>query len=316
MVKFGDKVLLAVSGGADSLALLFSLNALKDDFGLRLHIAHLDHGQRLNSRKDLLYVQSIAKRLDIPFTTGKINLKNIKEKGSLEEIAREARLDFLIKTAKKNNADKIALGHTKDDQAETVLMRIIRGSGLYGLSAILPVRQMQGFVFIRPLIYIERRDIEQFLKRLKIKPRQDYTNFETKFFRNKIRHKLIPFIAKEYNPQIKDSLSNLAQISALDYELLEDLAKSSLGNCKCSLRGKCLTLDLNKFLKLKKGLQRMVLRLSFEKLCASTRRFTFKHLQEIEDLILNRHSRSIVNLPHQISISKQKGKIVITSRNA
>lgn len=315
LLQMGDKVLLAVSGGADSLALLFSLNTLKDFFGLRLHIAHLDHMLRKNSYQDLLYVKSIADKLGISFSSKRINLKKIAKKASLEEVARDARLDFLIKTAKAIKADKIALGHTKDDQSETVLMRIIRGCGLQGLSSILPIRNIRGFTFIRPLIDIERKDIEQFLKKLKIKPRLDTTNFETKFLRNKIRNELLP-ILKDYNPNIKESLARLAEISLLDYELIEKLGKSSLKNCGCRLSGKSLVLDLRKFLELPKSLQKMVLRLGIKNLIGTTRRLTYKHWEEMEHLIYNCKSGSMVNLPRQISLSKQKGKIVLTLRNS
>ena len=316
LLKFGDKVLVAVSGGADSLALLFSLNALKEIYGLRLYVAHLDHGLRRSAGKDRLFVNSIARKLEIPFYSKKINLKKFRRNGSLEEVARKARLDFLIKISRKINADKIALGHTKDDQAETVLMRILRGSGLYGLSSILPSRKINGLTFIRPLIETERNGIEVFLEGLKIRPRQDSTNFETRFFRNKIRLKLLPFLKKEFNPQIKQSLSNLAQISASDYEFIKELASCSLKQCKCRLSNKSLSLDLNKFLSLNKSLQRMVLRLCVEMLTSSIRRLTFKHWQEVEDMIYLPTSNAIVHFPRQISVAKQKGRIVITVRNS
>lgn len=315
MLSFGDKVLIAVSGGPDSIVLLYSLKLLQDFFGLKLYIAHLDHMLRRDSFQDLVFVKGIANNLNIPIKVKRINIKKFASKGSLEEIARNIRLDFLINTAKAIKADKIALGHTKDDQAETVLMRIIRGCGLYGLCSIFPVRNIRGFTLIRPLIETERKDIEIFLKKLKIKPRRDATNNQVKFFRNKIRNKLLPIIKKEYNPQIKQALVNLAKISAQDYDLIEYLGQNSLKKCKLRLSKKILSLDLNKFLKLHKGLQRMVFRLAIERLIGTTRRFTFKHWQEIEDLIYESHSGSILNLPRQISVSKLRDRIVLTLRN-
>lgn len=315
LIQFGDSVLIAVSGGADSLVLLFSLYALKEMLGLRLTIAHLDHGLRSGSDKDLLFVASIAKKLQIPFFSKSIKFKKGKS-GSIEEKSREARLDFLIATARKIKADKIALGHTKDDQAETVLMRIIRGSGLYGLSAIFPKRNIKGLIFIRPLIDSERRETQAFIKKLRIKPREDKTNLQTKFLRNKIRLKLLPLLEEEFNPRIKQALSQLAEIALTDYELLESLAKNSLEDCaRIAPAQKSIVLDLRKFLKLNASLKRMVIRLAIERLTRSLRKFSFKHWQEIEDLILAQNTASCLDLPRHISISKQKDKIVLTVRN-
>ncbi len=307
--------MVAVSGGTDSLALLLSLNALKDTLGLRLHVAHLDHMLRSSSYPDLLYVKAIARKLGVPFSAKRINLKILRKKGSLEEIARNKRLDFFVSTAKAVKADKIAVGHTKDDQAETVLMRIIRGSGLYGLSSILPVRSIGGITVIRPLIEIERKEIAGFLNQLQIKPRQDATNQEMKFLRNRVRHELLPLLQKKYNPRIKEVLANLAETSAWDYGLLQELAENSLSVCKCRLDGRNIILNFKEFSQLKKGMQRMVFRLAIEKLSGSTRRITFKHWQEIEDLLMQR-AGSAVNLPRQICVFKQKNKLVLTLRNA
>ena len=126
LIQEGDRILVGVSGGPDSLALLLQLFNLKSRLGLTLYIAHLDHGLRKNSGSDALFVKGWAGKLNLPVSIGQLDPKLLKRKGSLEELCREVRLDFLIKTAKKIKADKIALGHNLDDQSETVLMRLLR----------------------------------------------------------------------------------------------------------------------------------------------------------------------------------------------
>jgi tRNA(Ile)-lysidine synthase len=297
-----DKILIAVSGGPDSVALLYLLNGLKEEFKLNLHIAHLDHMLRPDSCKDAEFVKGLASRLKIPLTTIQIDVRELASRGSLEEVARNVRLDFLFKLAREIKADKIALGHNLDDQAETVLMRILRGTGLYGLSGILPKRNIDGYQIIRPLIEARRRDIEAFLRQKKVKPCLDPSNKEDIYFRNKIRNKLLPLLEKEYNKNIKEVLSNMAESAGYDYDYLSHIA----GIAAKRLGPK---IHLDKFLKLHPAVQRLVLRLHIARLKGNTRRIVFQHIREIEDLILNRPSGSVVDLPKGISVIKKKKKL-------
>ncbi|MBM3246160.1 MAG: tRNA lysidine(34) synthetase TilS [Candidatus Omnitrophica bacterium] len=299
LIDKNDKIVVGVSGGPDSLALVYLLDRLKGGLGISLHIAHLDHMLRKDSAKDADFVKKIAKKLDIPVTAAQINVKKLAQKGSLEEIARNARLGFLFKVAKDIKAKKIALGHNLDDQAETVLMRIVRGAGLSGLAGILPKRELGGFKVIRPLIEVRRRDIEAFLKRRKIKPRRDISNLEDIYFRNRIRNKLLPLLEREYNRNIKEVLSNMAQAVAFDYDYLHQLALRSSKRMGSEA-------SLNKFLRLHPAMQRMLLRLAIFKVKGDTRRIGFQHIKELEDLVLNRPINSIVDLPQGISAIKKK----------
>ncbi|MFH0855496.1 MAG: tRNA lysidine(34) synthetase TilS [Candidatus Omnitrophota bacterium] len=307
LISRGDLVLIGVSGGPDSVSLLYLLNSLSGILGFRLQIAHFDHMLRKDSFKDAEFVRSLGLKLGIPVTIGKADLKRSRPKGSLEEIARNARLEFLFKAAKKIKAGKIALAHNLDDQAETVLMRILRGSGLYGLSAILPKREFRGYKVIRPLIRTRRREIESFLKQKKIKFRIDKTNQEDIFLRNRLRNRLIPLLEKEYNPKIKDILSNMSEGAALDYDYL---AQSALREIK----GKRGRVKLADYAKLHPAMQRMVLRLNIFKLQGSARRISFTHINEIEDLIANRPDNSIVDLPKGISVVKNKKAVIFYRR--
>ncbi len=200
----GDRVLVGVSGGPDSVALLHALYRLRRFLGLQIYVAHLNHGLRKAAFAEQSYVSALCKALGLPFFTKTIKLK--KTKASLEEIARDARFKFLMDTARKVKADAIALGHHQDDLAETVLMRILRGAGPAGARSILPSRTINGFVVVRPLLSASRATIEEFLKTEKIKFFYDASNKDKKFLRNKIRLGLLPRLQKEYNPNIKETL--------------------------------------------------------------------------------------------------------------
>jgi len=297
LIQKNDRLLIGVSGGPDSLALLLQLYNLKNNLNLTLHIAHLDHGLRKNSHKDLLFVKNFANKLKIPLTVKKIDPKLFKTQGSLEELCRVARQDFFIQTAKKNKANKIVLGHNLNDQAETVLMRILRGAGLSGLSGISPKRIINHLTFIRPLLETSRQEIEIYLKRKKIKPCIDETNKEEQFFRNKIRHHLIPLLKNKYNQNIIEVLANLANNVSYDYEYLDRVTQNSV-------KGSLKRLNIKKLLKLHPAILRLKIRQSIGNIQGDTRRIGFVHIKELEDLLKNRPQGSIVNLPKGICVQK------------
>jgi len=299
LIDKNAKLVVGVSGGPDSTALLYLLNSLKKEFKLALHIAHLDHMLRKSSHRDREYVEDLARKLKLPLSASSINVKKLADRGSTEEIARNARLDFLFKVAKQVKATKIALGHTLDDQAETVLMRILRGTGLYGLSGIMPKRDFGAFHIIRPLIEVRRKEVEAYLKRKRINPRRDVSNREEIYFRNKIRKRLLPLLEKKYNKNIKEVLSNMAKNVGDDYDYLYIKASRIMKQFGSRI-------DLERFLKLHPAMQRLLLRMYIAKLKGDTRRITFQHIKEIEDLILNRPLNSIVDLPKGISVIKKK----------
>lgn len=304
LISRKDTIVIGVSGGADSLALTLLLKSLSKELKLSLHIAHLDHGLRgSSSKQDADFVLRFAQKLNVPITLREVNAAQLKQKGSLEEIARGARLHFLFETARRCKTNTIALGHNLDDQAETVLMRLIRGSGLLGLSGILPKRTMGRFTIIRPLLEISRKEIERFLKIKRIKPRRDYTNAQEIYFRNRIRRRLIPEL-KKYNPNIKEVLAHTAENIALDYEYVLQEGIQQLHKLKSSGARSKVKLSLPKFLKLHPSLQNMILRLTYEQLKGDTRRLTYQHIKELKDLVFNRPLGSVVDLPSQISAIK------------
>ncbi|MGE5308657.1 MAG: tRNA lysidine(34) synthetase TilS [Deltaproteobacteria bacterium] len=298
LIRKGDTVVIGVSGGPDSLALMHILASLRKELHLSLHVAHLDHRLRKSSGKDLEFVAKEAESLGIPFTGGAAKIAT-----PSEESCRKARHDFLFKTAKKTGADRIALGHTLDDQAETVLMRLVRGAGLLGLAGIAPSRAFGRFIVVRPLIDVTRAEIELYLKRKKLKPRRDETNEQDIYLRNRFRAELLPLLEKKYNPNIRRILSNTAENAGYDYDFLVKAAEKAAGGISSRI-------DLRRFNRLHPALKRIVLRLSAGKVQGDTRRLTFIHMKEIEDLILNRPVGSVVDLPRNISAAKRKNTLI------
>lgn len=297
LLQKNDLVLVGVSGGPDSVALLYVLHSLSKEFGIKLHIGHLDHMLRKDSSKDRAFVEGFARKLRIPITSSQLDIRQSPGSGSQEEIARNARLAFFSQVAKQIMATKIALGHNLDDQAETVLMRILRGTGLYGLAGIWPKRSIDGLIIIRPLLEIPRKKIEQFLRRRGINPRIDRSNFQDIYFRNKIRLSLLPLLEKRYNKNIKSLLANLAQSVGSDYDYLSASSQKLMRNYRRKV-------PLEKFLRLHPALQRMILRLLIIRLKGDTRRISFRHIAEIEDLLYNRPAGSIVDLPAGLAAKK------------
>jgi len=316
MIQIGESVVVAVSGGPDSVAMLYTLDSLRSRFGFKIHIAHLDHKMRKDSKRDVRFVERLAKKLNLPITIKKINVCALAKGDSIEQVARRVRFNFLFDVARSIRTKKIALAHTKDDQVETVLMRLIRGTGLYGLGGILPVREIDGFTIIRPLIELRKEDVIKFLKKIKIKAMLDKTNLDTKLLRNRIRKELIPLLEKKFNPNIKESLYNLAKVAQKDYDYLDAISKKIFRDMQYKSGKNKIELNLDKLRSVHQSMQRMILRLALEKLQGDTRRITYKHWEELEDLMHHRKANSIVDLPRQISALKSKNRFIISLRKS
>ena len=213
MFEPAQQVGVAVSGGADSVCLLYVLLELAPRWGLHLSVLHLDHGLRgEESRQDAEFVRGLADQLGLPLFLRETPVAQSPD--NLEQAARQARLAFFRETISSGAVQRIATGHTRSDQAETVLFRFLRGSGTAGLAGIRPVTS-EGIV--RPLIEIERSEVQQFLLQRGIAWREDSTNRGLQFARNRIRHELLPQIAREWNPAIGETLANTA-----DWALAEE----------------------------------------------------------------------------------------------
>ncbi len=227
MLTPGETVYVAVSGGQDSVCLLDFMMQIKDEFRLTLGIIHVNHLLRADeSDKDAAFVENLARKYHIPYHVKAVDVRALaqEQKLSLEDAARKCRYQAFISFAKEKHIRKFAVAHTKDDQAETVLMRILRGTGLKGFRSIHPTVSFDAVTFIRPFIEIFRSEVEHYAASHKIRYRIDLTNKSIRYFRNKVRHELLPLLAEEYNPQIKMSLARMSETVYQDYQYLIEKA--------------------------------------------------------------------------------------------
>lgn len=316
LVRKNDSVLLAVSGGPDSVAMVYVFKELQKDYNLKLALAYFHHGIRPESDSELEFVKKLASDFKFSFYSKKENIPKIvkEEKRSLEEIARMRRYQFLIQTAKRNGYRKIAVAHNRDDQVETFLHRLIRGAGLKGLCAI-PVRiEIQGIVVIRPLIEIPRQEIERYLQKLKVIPCIDTTNYDTRFIRNKIRQELIPYLKREFNPNIQEVLYTTVKNIQLAYQFIsQEVEKIFKRYVKFGFD--CVKIKEDKFNKLHPYLRTELIRRAIQEVKTDLKRIEYDHWLEIESLVAFRPYGSIVNLPHSVWIKKEKGWLVVGRKN-
>lgn len=253
MLSEGDRVLTAVSGGPDSVCLLHILCALK----FPVEAAHFDHQTRGGeSAADAAFVRALADKIGIPFH---IESRPIAEEcegleDSFEQHARRARYEFLVRTAKARGCAAIATGHHADDLAETVLMRVLRGTTASGLAGIPPVRVADGVRIVRPLINCTREEILVYLSAHDLSYRIDRTNEDTRYVRNKVRHELLPYLTQEYNPQIRAALIRLSESVRCENDFLNAAAETAFEEC-----GSAEGMDRLSFAKFHPALQRRVI---------------------------------------------------------
>lgn len=284
LLNRGDRVVIGVSGGPDSLCLLDSLHHL----GYPLICAHLDHGLRPESSDEAAYAKSIAQSYNLPFEIEKQDVTLKAGPGvSLEEAARLARYDFLVRVARKNDVHVIATGHTADDQVETVLMHFLRGTGPSGLRGMLPdtpldswvgIADAQGIRLIRPLLSLNRDQTEGHCQAVGLEPVIDSSNMDHTFFRNRIRHELLPLL-ETYNPGIRQILLRLARIMTAEVDLLAEMVASDWESVFESLGESALLLRVEPMERKPLALQRALLRSAIKKLQPSARDVSFDTIE-------------------------------------
>lgn len=313
LLEQGDKILVAVSGGPDSVALLHILLALQKKYALTLVLAHLEHGIRgEESKNQASFVHQLGERLGLNCILHHIDVPGLHKisKGSLEETARVARYRFLQETAKTIRADKIALGHTANDQAETLLMRLLRGAGIDGLSAMRPKRE-ENPALIRPLLNIFRREILAFLDDQNIAFCLDLTNRELSCLRNKIRLQLIPLLGKEYNPQILSTLHRTASILGEEKEWMAFEVKKNLQKCLSQISKNSLCLNLPTFSYFPLALQREVLRLAIQHVRSSPYKIDFTKVSLVLQWLKQNQPCGMMSLSSDLHLRKQPEKLWI-----
>lgn len=225
----GSRILVACSGGPDSIALFYLLHTLAPKYGWRLGLLHYDHQLRANGKKDARFVRDLARKFKTHFFLGSGNVKKEagRTKTSLEECARKMRYGFFTKAARRFKTSRIAFAHTLDDQAETVLMRVLQGTGLRGLQGIRERNRMGRIVCVRPFLAFTKNEILGFLESKKIRYRKDESNDSLRFVRNRIRSKLLPMLRRDFNPRVVESIARIPSIVREESALFEALEKDA-----------------------------------------------------------------------------------------
>jgi len=289
------------------MALLHARWDMRRESRLALVVAYLDHGLRSEAAAEQSFVRQTAAVLGLPFVTARADVRALREKMHLplQEAAREARYGFFLKAACEFSAEKIALGHTADDQAESVLMRLLRGSGTRGLAGIPPKRDER---IIRPLIEVWRREVESFLRERNIPFREDASNRSLHFLRNRIRHELVPLL-ETYNPRIRQILLQTAERFRLEEEYWQRLILEKISSLGRNQEAGGVSLDIPRLAELPVPFRLRIFRRAVETILGHQRGFSFPHFQAVESLWQNPAPHKKIRLPHGITISKSYGEL-------
>jgi tRNA(Ile)-lysidine synthase len=324
LIEEGDLVLVGVSGGADSLSLLHLLNELRREklISFSLYIAHLNHGIRGDSaRGDAEFVRKMAKKMQLPCTVGEVNTNIFRKRWrlSIEDAARYLRYSFLQQLAKRIGAHRIALGHNRDDQVETLLLNFLRGTGLDGLAGIKFKRKTnEGEQYIiRPLLETGRAEIEQYCRENGLHPRIDETNLDVRFLRNKVRLQLLPHLEEDYNPNIRKGLSRLSYLLSLDSNYLENAASQCLTAIICAEKTDSLELDGEKLFQEHEALQGRILRLAIKRLMGSVpREVGYNQIRDILKMYRKSSPHAVLHLARGLKVSKSYNRLVVMKGKA
>jgi tRNA(Ile)-lysidine synthase len=316
MASRGEKLLVAVSGGPDSVCLLYILRELREELGIELHIAHLNHQLRgEDSAADAAYVAGLARRLVIPATIESKDVKTYRKENrlSLEEAAREVRYSFLARVARAVGASRAAVGHTTDDHVETVLMHLLRGSGTRGLRGLLPTGRWTSDAgslnIIRPLLVLSREETTDYCRQRRLRPRTDISNRSPDLFRNRIRRYLLPALHK-YNPQVAGALRRTARIAADDFAFIEGEVGQCWDKIVRAQRG-AVIIDKKGLGAPPPALKRYLLLRAVESVLGSLKDIGAGHIDDMLDA-LPRPAGRIVGLPFGLSFIVEYDRYVLT----
>lgn len=314
LFKPHDKLLIACSGGPDSIALVDILLKLRTKYNLNIIVAHAEHGIRKESSlNDAQYVKTYCEQRNIPFFMEHLNvLEHLKtEKLSVETLARKLRYQFLRKIAQKENATKIVTAHHLNDQAETVLQHLLRGAGPAGLSG---MKSLNGDI-IRPFLCLYRKEIEAYCLHENLNPCLDETNNSLDYERNRIRLDLLPRL-KEYNPQIVTAICNSAKIIAQEHDFIDCYVKNLyIQKVNTNINTQEVTIDINDLKKEHKAIRTALYRYIIKKLQNSLENISFTHIDKIDKFLYNGHTGSILQLPQNLRININYDKFTFSKIN-
>ena len=310
MLKPGDGVVVGVSGGADSMALIHLLCRMREYIPMALYVVHIDHGIRGEAAKeDALFVETMATEWGLDFFLKEASIPRLAKEWSLseEQAGRKVRHEFFEEVRQRVKGHKIALGHHRDDQVETILFNIIRGSGLAGLSGMEPVRDG---IIIRPLLEVSRREIEAYCHREGIGYRHDHTNEETIYTRNRVRHMVIPMIEEHFNPSFSASLTRMGDILREDEAFLRDYSRDVFDRV-ARLKENEVAFGLRDLDQYPDAIRRRLLREGFLQLKKNLVDIHHIHIDGILDLVKNSQVGSTLDLPENIRARKDYEDLIL-----
>ena len=312
LIQSGDKLVLGVSGGPDSISMLNILNEIKEEWQFQIYVAHINHMIRKEADDDETYVQQYCENNNIQFFAKKVNVQEIAniQKMGTEEAGRNIRYEFFEEVLQKVGANKIAIAHNKNDKIETIVMNLLRGSGLSGLKGIEPIREQK---IIRPLIECERQEIEQYCEQYKLEPRIDKTNFENDYTRNKIRNIVIPYIKNEFNPNIIETMDRLSQVATEESNYIELQVEKIYQKLLIERSQNQIILKLKEFNQQEKVIKNRLILLVVRELMGSTQRIEKVHIEDIIKLCNNNVGNKFLTPNKNIKFLVKDKRIYVTS---
>lgn len=308
LFKQDQRVVVGVSGGPDSVALLHTLWRLRDELRISLHVAHLNHQLRgPESDQDAAFVANLAAGLGLACSIAAMDVQDygLKHKLSLETAAREVRYQFYEQVVRETGASKVALAHQADDQAETVLLNLLRGTGIKGLGGIPLIRG----IYVRPMLEVRRREVEAYLVKYRLQSRQDSSNRERVYNRNKIRLDLLPLLQQEYNAGLVTTLVKLSKQARAEDDFMEDRAAEAFQAVAGPAGNGAVKLNCITFLNLPLALQRRVIRLCWQEVTGNFLNLGFNHVEDILAIAQSRVSGVQVHLPGGVQVYYRYGAL-------
>ena len=316
MIENGEKVVLAVSGGPDSICMLDILNDIKNDVTIDINfeivVAHVNHMIRKEAEEDEKYVKKYCEENQIEFYSKSIDVQKManNNKIGVEEAGRKARYNFFDEILEKTDAQKIAIAHNKNDKVETVLMHILRGSGISGLKGIEAKRGK----YIRPLIECERNEIEEYCTEKNLQPRIDKTNFENEYTRNKVRNLLIPYIQKEFNPNLINTIDRLSNLVTEEENYMDKQVEKAYKETLSNENKKEIQLDLKTFNKQEKVIKSRIILYTITRLFGNSQGIEKIHIDDIIKLCSNNIGNKYLTPNKNIKILIKNHKIYFVSQ--
>lgn len=316
LIESGDKLVLGVSGGPDSISMLNVLREIAEDETIDLKfqivVSHINHNIRKEAKEDEEFVKKYCDENNIKFFSKSIDVEKIanNSKIGIEEAGRKVRYEFFDEVLKETNSNKIAIAHNKNDKVETMIMNVLRGSGLLGLKGIEPKRGK----YIRPLIEIEREKIEEYCEEKNLNPRIDKTNFDNTYSRNKVRNEVIPYIKQEFNPNIIKTLDRLSELVKEEDTYVEKQVEKAYQEIFIEGNNEEIILNLKKFNNYEKVIKSRIVLYTITRLFGSSKGIEKIHIDDILKLCKNNIGNKFLTPNKNLKVLVKNHKIYFSKQ--